>query len=129
MALNFEIYNRTERNELGTIAEVVGAGGKMKLVPSNFQNPDKRVVVVLERQDGTSSSVICSANVSAQLRSKEITLGQLQGFTIVEQVLPDGEIINIITMPSGGGLVEFSINNNVEAYQAPAFDPSELVAF
>jgi len=32
-------------------------------------------------------------------------------------------------MPSGGALVEFNVTGEVAEYQAPTFDPSELVAF
>ena len=83
----------------------------------------------MKKADGTSAQVVCSSNVSNGLRAKEITLSQVQGFPIVEQITPDGEIINIVTMPSGGALVEFNVTGEVAEYQAPTFDPSELVAF
>ena len=129
MALEFKLYERTERTELGTVAELTGVGGKIALSPPNFNNHDKRVIIVMKKANGTSAQVICSSNVSSGLRAKEITLSQVQGFPVVEQITNDGEIINIVTMPSGGALVEFSVNGKVAEYKAPAFDPSELVAF
>jgi len=129
MALEFKLYERTERTELGTVAELTGVGGKIGLLPSNFNNPNKRVVIIMTKADKTSEQVVCSSNVSKGLRAKEITISQVQGFPIVEQITPDGEIINIITMPSGGALVEFNVTNEVAEYEAPTFDPSELVAF
>lgn len=135
MALKFEIYGGTERVELGTVAEVIGVGGYLKLIPNNVSNLNKRVVVILLRADGKSTTAICSSSVSEKIRSQELKLSQLQGFTLVEQTLrdsdgePTGEVINMIVMPSTGEMIEFKITGEVEAYQAPAFDPSELVAF
>jgi len=129
MALEFKLYERTERTELGTVAELTGVGGKIGLLPTNFNNPEKRVVIIMKKADGTSAQVVCSSNVSNGLRAKEITLSQAQGFPIIEQITPDGEIINIVSMPSGGALVEFNVTGEVAEYQAPAFDPADLVAF
>lgn len=129
MALEFKLYERTERTELGTVAQLTGVGGKIGLIPANFNNHDKRVVVVMKRADGTSAQVVCSSNVSSGLRAKEITLSQVQGFPVIEQITNDGEIINIVSMPSGGALVEFNVTGEVSEYQAPAFDPSDLVAW
>ena len=129
MALEFKLYERTERTELGTVAELTGVGGKIGLLPANFNNHDKRVVIIMKKANGTSAQVVCSSNVSSGLRAKEITLSQVQGFPVVEQITNDGEIINIVTMPSGGALVEFNVTGEVAEYKAPTFDPSELVAF
>ena len=129
MALEFKLYERTERTELGTVAELTGVGGKIGLLPANFNNHDKRVIIVMKKANGTSAQVICSSNVSSGLRAKEITLSQVQGFPVVEQITNDGEIINIVTMPSGGALVEFNVTGEVAEYKSPVFDPSELVAF
>ena len=129
MALEFKLHTRAERVELGTIAELTGVGGKCCLIESNYRNPERQVMIVLKKADGTSTTVTCSPAVSIGLRAKEITLPQVQGFPIVEQITPDGEIINIVTMPSGGALVEFNVTGEVAEYKAPVFDPSELVAF
>jgi len=129
MAVEFITYEQTERTELGTVAEVTGTGGKIALIPTNFSNTDKRVVLILKKLDGTSAQVVCSSKVSQGLRSKEISLSMIQGFNICENITPDGEMINIVTMPSGGGLIEFAVNDKAVAYQAPTFDPAELVAF
>lgn len=130
MALvEFKLHTRAERVELGTIAELTGVGGKIALIPSNFNNPDRRVVIVMRKADGTSATVTCSKPVSEGLRSKEIGLRQVQNFPIVEHVTSDGEVIALVSMPSGGGLVEFNVTNEVVEYQAPALDPSELIAW
>jgi len=130
MALEFKLYERTERTELGTVAENAGIGGNVALVPSNFINHDRRVVIVVEQASGKSSMVTCSSNVSKGLRAKEITLTQIQSFPIIEQVTPNGEIINLVTMPSGNSnLVKVAVTNEVVDFEVPTLDISELVAF
>lgn len=131
MALNFKNYERAERTELGTVAELIGKGGKIKLSPRNFADETKRVAVILEQSNGASDMVICSAELSKRLRSKEITLSQLVGFTVTEQLSSTGEMINVITMPTGGGLIEVNIDDVKQtAYEPVAtFNPEELVAF
>ena len=131
MALNFKNYERAERTELGTVAELIGKGGKIKLSPRNFADEAKRVAVILEQANGASDMVICSAELSKRLRSKEVTLSQLVGFTVTEQLSTTGEMINVITMPTGGGLIEVNIDDvKATAYEPVAtFNPEELVAF
>ena len=131
MALNFKNYERAERTELGTVAELIGKGGKIKLSPRNFADEAKRVAVILEQANGASDMVVCSAELSKRLRSKEVTLSQLVGFTVTEQLSTSGEMINVITMPTGGGLIEVNIDDvKATAYEPVAtFNPEELVAF
>jgi hypothetical protein len=131
MALNFKNYERAERTELGTVAELIGKGGKIKLSPRNFADDSKRVAVILEQANGASDLVICSAELSKRLRSKEVTLSQLVGFTITEQLSTSGEMINVITLPTGGGMIEVNIDDvKATAYEPVAtFNPEELVAF
>ena len=128
MALEFKLHTRAERVEIGTIAELTGVGGKCCLIESNYKNPERQVMIVLKRPDGTSATVTCSPQVSKLLRAKEITLSQVQGFPVIETVSKDGELINTVAMPAGG-LIEFDITDKVAEYKAPVFDPSELVAF
>jgi hypothetical protein len=131
MALNFKNYERAERTELGTVAELIGKGGKIKLSPRNFADDSKRVAVILEQANGSSDMVICSAELSKRLRSKEITLSNLIGFTITEQLSTTGEMINVITLPTGGGMIEVSIDDvKATAYEpVSTFNAEELVAF
>ena len=128
--INFEVRPLTERNELGTVAEVAGKGATINFIKENFLNTDKRLYVILKRQDGSSQGFTCSPRVGQLVRSKEITLKQLAGFPICEAVTEDGSTTFAqIQMPSGEGLINAGAISSVEEYQAPAFDPSELVAF
>lgn len=128
MGLEFKLHTRAERVELGTIAELTGVGGKCCLIESNYKNPERQVMLVLKKADGTSTIVTCSPKVSNALRAKEVTLRQVHHFPIIETVSKDGEIINTVAMPSGG-LIEFDIAAEVVEYKPEVFDPSELVAF
>ena len=132
MALNFKNYERAERVELGTVAELIGKGGKLKLIPRNFADDTKRVVVILEQSNGASDSVLCSPELSKRLRSKELSLSQLVALSVTEQISATGEVINVITMPNGGGnLIEVNIDDvTATAYQPVVnFNAEELIAF
>ena len=78
--LDWNAFVPTEREEIGMVAELCGPNGTLNLVPSNFNNLDKRVVVVLKREDGTSTAITCSARVSEGVRAKDITISNLFGF-------------------------------------------------
>lgn len=130
--LNFEKYQREDRVELGTVAQLVGKGGKVKLVPKNLADDSKRVAVILERKDGASALVICSESVSKGVRSKDITVSHLLGFTVTEQLSRNGETINVITMPAGGGsLIEVAVDTvKVQSFEPSAeLVPEDLIAF
>lgn len=117
--LEFKVYERAEMTTLGTVAGLVGKDGKIKLIPRNFADTSKRVVVVLEKKNGTSATVICSERVSKGLRSKEITLAHLLGFNINEVEI-EGEVVNMITIPAtASALPEFAVKGiAVEEYEA-----------
>jgi hypothetical protein len=131
MALNFKQYQRADRTELGTIASIVGQGGSFRpATMANWLDANKRVVLVLVKKDGTSDLVTCSAELSKRLRSKEIKLSQLMGFTVVEQLTTSGETMNVVVMPNNGtALPSVAITDEIPAYEpVSTFDPSELIA-
>ena len=130
--LKFEVYQREDRVELGTVNSLVGKGGKIKFVPKNLADDSKRVAVILERKDGASALLICSENVSKGVRSKEITLANLLGFTVTEQLTRSGETINVVTMPNGGAnLIEINVDSVKVADYQPSGElvPEDLIAF
>lgn len=132
MALNFKNYERAERVSLGTVASNIGVGGKIRPISmSNWTNPEIRVMLVLTKKDGTSDTVTCSPEVSKRLRSKELKISQLPSFEIEEQLNSQGEIYNMIKMPSAGaGIPDYEITGEETAYEPVAtFNPEELVAF
>ena len=130
--VKFENYQRQDRVELGTVAQLVGKGGKVKFVPKNLADDSKRVAVILENKTGASALVVCSEAVSKGVRNKEITLANLLGFQVTEQLTTKGETINVITMPNNGAsLIEVAVDSvKIADYQPSAeLVADDLIAF
>lgn len=131
MALEFKVYERTQTavsNTLGTIEEIAGLDGSIGFVPSNFANSEKRVIVVINKADGTSTQITCSQAVSDGLRAKEISLGQLKSFEVKEQIAQSGEVYNQITMPSAAQpMVKYNLKDiKAESFKVRALSESDL---
>ena len=128
--LDWGVFTPADREEVAIVGEAVGPNGTLSLSPKNFKNADKRVVVILKREDGTSTEpIVCSQSVSDGLRAKEITVSNLFNFSIYEQTAMNGETYLQIGMPSGAGsLMEFKNTGGTE-YSAPVVEAEELVAF
>lgn len=131
MALNFKVreaQTAVNATSLGTVASVVGKGGLVDFIPSNFIATDRRLVALLKRADGTEEQVICSQAVSDGVRSKEISINQLFGFEIREQVSSAGEVYNQINMPSANtGLISFKVDDIViEEYKVEALTEDKI---
>lgn len=127
--IKWDVRPQTERETLGTLAEIGGKGTELLFISSNFANPDKRLMVVLKRADGKSTSLTCSPRVGDLVRAKQITKAQLAGFPVCEQITTDGEVFAQIQMPNGAGLISTGAIDEVQEYQVEAIDPSELIAF
>ena len=104
--LQFKKYAQTatQLKSLGTVGEFVGVGGKF--APSsvrNFQDPNKRVNILLTNSDGETVTVNCSKPVSADLRSKALKISDLAGLQILElpQYDTDGNPVMQIDEESG----------------------------
>ena len=85
--LQFKKYAQTatQLKSIGTVGEFVGVGGKF--APSsirNFQDPNKRVNILLTNAKGETVTVNCSKPVSADLRSKALKISDLAGLPILE---------------------------------------------
>jgi hypothetical protein len=128
---NFKVYERPDRVELGTVATACGKGGKIGLLPSNVNDSSKRVVLFLKRADGTSDTVVCSTKVSTLLRSKELTLAMVAKFTVIEQANVNGEIINLVSMPTGSAqMIETAVADLKDStYEPQAVNFESLVLF
>ena len=104
--LQFKKYAQTatQLKSLGTVGEFVGVGGKF--APSsvkNFQDPNKRVNILLTNAKGETVTVNCSKPVSADLRSKALKISDLAGLPILElpQYDTDGNPVMQIDEESG----------------------------
>lgn len=127
--LNFQKYQggTSSLASLGSVKENAGKGGKIAFVRNNYNNPDKRVAVIITNANGESAVVACSQQVSDALRNKQMKIEQLANLQIVQ----NEEGINFIAMPATGAIQEFSVDA-LTAEPTPVsatFLPEELVAF
>lgn len=108
----------------GTVLSLVGKDGSLALIPKNFKDASKRVVVVLKKKNGQSAAVTCSQQVSDGLRNGSIELGHVLNFDILE-----GESgIPFISLP-GGGLMEFAVKSiTPKEYAVKAVSLDDLIA-
>lgn len=128
--LDWNTFVPTEREEIGMVAELCGPNGTVNLIPSNFSNTEKRVVIVLKREDGTSTAITCSSKVSDGLRAKDITMSNLFGFTVYKQInSTTGEEYAMVGMPSGNATLISFKNEGVTEYQPELVNTDDLVAF
>lgn len=129
MAINFKMYESTqgELTDLGTVKSIAGKKGKISFIRKNFNDVSKRVAVVLTNAKGESELITCSAQVSAALRGKQMTIAQLAGCKVLEN--EDG--VNFISMPGTGGLQSFELDTVKLAVVEVSneFLPEELIAF
>lgn len=108
MSVKFEKYERTESTleSQGTVLELVGKDGKIALIPKNFKDKSKRVVILLTKKNGDSYLATCSKQVSDGLRDGSIEMGHVLNFELLE----NEEGVAFISLP-GGGLVEMAVKN------------------
>jgi hypothetical protein len=121
----------SELTDLGTVKSVVGKGGKIALIRKNYNNPEKRVVVLMTNKKGDTAIVSCSKQVSDALRAKKLKIDQLVGLNVVESEV-DGEVRQFISMPATGAIQSFDLDK-IEAAEVAteegSFLPQELIAF
>jgi hypothetical protein len=131
MALNFKVRDAQKTvnaTSLGTVANAVGKGGFIDFIPTNLMATDRRLVVILKKADGTEEQVVCSQPVSDGFRAKEISLNQLLGLEIKEQISSAGELYNQINMPSSNaGLISYAVDDiTVEEFKVEALTEEKI---
>ena len=130
--LGYTTYTRpasADAKELGTLKELIGDEGKLGLIPSNFQDATKRVMILHQLPDGRSAKFIASPRVSAGLRAKTITLNNLVGFKVAERkAKADGSIVRSISMPAEGLQWFNAIDLNPVAYTREAVSTADFLA-
>lgn len=128
MALTFAVYERAESTleDLGTLAQLSGRGGRLAFIPGNLMST-KRVVVVVANAKGESATVTCSNNISNSVRSamksgtsKKAILGALAQLHVFE----NGEGAHFLAQ-EGSGSLDFHTVGEV-AKEAISYE--ELVA-
>ena len=126
MALNFKVREaRAPIASLGKVVDIIGKGGKVEFLPNNYVATDRRLVACLIKADGTEEQITCSQPVSDGIRSKEISLNQLMGFEIKEQV---SSVYNQINMPdNNAGRISFNVDDiTVEEFKVEALTEDKI---
>ena len=129
MALNFKVREaRAPIASLGKVVDIVGKGGKVEFLTNNYVSTDRRLVACLIKADVTEEQITCSQPVSDGIRSKEISLNQLFGFEVKEQVSSAGEIYNQINMPdNNAGRISFNADDiTVEEFKVEALTEDKI---
>lgn len=128
MAFKLTAYQGQSANltDNGTIASIVGANGSFFFIKKNFNDPNKRVALLLKDDKGNSGIVSCSAQLSAEIRNGKITKDEIAGLSLLTN--EDG--ITFVSMPSTGALQEIKMADvKVKSYERTAqFLPEELIA-
>lgn len=129
--IEFKVYQRQERTELGTLAEVAGKGGKVRPTPGTLADSSKQLTLIVTKKDGTSGLVHCSRSVGNMLRSQEITLATTLGFPIIEwepkddNGQPRGFIQNLLVQPTREGATTPEISVD-DVKEIPKFEPEPV---
>jgi len=85
--------NSNEEEELellGTVREIVGAGGE--IYPSNsnnLMNVNKRLMLTLEDSEGVKEVLLTSPEVNRRLRAKEVSLSEVMDYPIYLTLVKD----------------------------------------
>jgi len=106
--LEFKKYEGTELEVLGSLADQVGKKGSAMFSKKNFNNHEKRVVVVAYNEKGESVIVSCSGALSTSLRKAK-----------AEGVDKDELLAQVIQLPiydtENGFFVGFEAGERTEA--------------
>ena len=128
--MEFKIYEGSDASleDLGTLKSIAGKSGSIALIRKNYNNPEKRVAIVITRKDGKSTVVACSEPVSRMLRAKEMNIAELATLPVLES---DKGVF--VSLPGGGtGTQSFKVDTLTASAPVAVSDeflPEELVAF
>ena len=128
MAFKLTAYTRQsgELTDNGTIANLIGKNGSIAFIRKNLNDVNKRVALVLKDSKGNSGVVSCSAQLSAEIRAKKITIHEIAGLSLLE----NEEGITFVSMPGTGAIQEIAMKDiKVVSYERnEEFLPEELLA-
>ena len=128
MAFKLSAYTRQsgELTDNGTIANLIGKNGSIAFIRKNLNDVNKRVALVLKDSKGNSGVVSCSAQLSAEIRAKKITIHEIAGLSLLE----NEEGVTFVSMPGTGAIQEIAMKDiKVVSYERnEEFLPEELLA-
>lgn len=106
----FKKYEAREMEELGTLKDNFGDDFQLGYNPANFRRyqngVDKNLYVIVQLENGESTTISCSQAVSELLASGDITLSHLMEFPMLTSTYDNakGETVTrpVITIPTDG---------------------------
>ena len=127
MAIKLEKYQGGESTLIshGTVVETTGVDGSISFIRKNFNNPDKRVALLLKNKKGESRIISCSEPLSKEIRSGKITVSEIFGLEIIETE----EGVMFVSMPATGAIQTFEAKKyKVKEYaSSDEFVPEDLI--
>ena len=110
----FAVYERTERETLGTVLSLVPKG-KLRFIPGTFrrykEGITKAIGIILENSKGESTTLPCSKAVSKVVttaledgtHTKRDLMKFISGLEVLQFDDKEGETLQVISMPPGEG--------------------------
>ena len=103
--------------QVGTLADFVGVGGKIRFNDSNFNDPDKALMLDISRADGIKGRLFASQNVGEAIRAKRLSVPQLLGLRVIEAKTKEGKpTLKLVGWESNGSELEVK---SLEVSKAP----------
>lgn len=128
MAFKLTAYQGTSATltDNGTIASIIGKNGSISFIRKNFNDPNKRVALLLKDGDGNSGIVSCSAQLSEEIRAKRLSINEIAGLSLLE----NEQGISFVAMPATGAVQEIAMKDIkvVNYSRTEEFLPEELLA-
>ena len=103
---------------VGTLADFVGQGGKIRFNDSNFNDTTKALMLDITSAAGVRGRIFASKNVGEAIRSKKLTIPQLLGLRVIQGKTSEGkDTLKLVGWESSG--TELLVTN-LATEQAPA---------
>ena len=103
--------------QVGTLADFVGIGGKIRFNDSNFNDTTKTLMLDISRADGINGRIFASKNVGEAIRAKKLTIPQLLGLRVIEAKTKENKpTLKLVGWESSGTELEVK---SLEVAKAP----------
>ena len=103
---------------VGTLADFVGVGGKIRFNDSNFSDTSKTLMLDITSSTGVRGRIFASKNVGEAIRAKKLTIPQLLGLRVIQGKTSEGkDTLKLVGWESSGTEL---VVTNIATEQAPA---------
>jgi len=111
-------------DSVGTLADFVGQGGRIRFNDSNFADTSKTLMLDITSAAGIKGRIFASKNVGEAIRSKSLTVPQLLGLRVIQGKTKDGsDTLKLVGWESSG--TELLVTN-IATEQAPAMSTKSV---